>query len=106
MKAPKKFEFVVKWGATEVKFGREHPNLNHRFNSKAVVEIATARVRDETPGILIRTRHPDFEGDVFGTVHIDGGRERAKQLAEFVSARIGKTVEEVATEVHASGLFS
>ena len=107
MKAHKEFEFRVQWGATEVKFGREHPNINRSFNSKAVVESATAQLREERPpGVLIRVSHPEFEEGVSGTVRVDAGRDRAEQLAEFVSERKGKTIEKVAAEVHASGLFS
>jgi hypothetical protein len=64
-----------------------------------VVEAATANLSDEKPGVVLHVGHPDFEGGVSGIVFIDG-RERAKELAEFVSARKGKTVEEVASEIH------
>ena len=106
MQKQKDFEFRVQWGATERKFGREHPNLDRSFNSKAVVENATAHLRDEMPGILIQVSHPEFVEGVSGTVRVDSGLARAKELAEFVSKRKGKTIEEVAAEVRASGLFS
>ncbi len=98
----KEFDFRVAWGFVIKRLGREHPNTNRRFNSDAVVEIATVNLSDEKPGIVLHVSHPDFEGGVSGIVFIDG-QERARELAEFVSARKGKTVEEVASEIHTLG---
>jgi hypothetical protein len=95
----KEFDFRVAWGFVIKRLGREHPNTNRRFNSAAVVETATSNLSDERPGIVLQVSHRDFEGGVSGIVFIDS-QERAKELAEFVSARKGKTVEEVASEIH------
>jgi hypothetical protein len=95
----KEFDFRVAWGFVIARLGREHPNTNRRFNSDALVETAKANLSDERPGVVLHVSHPAFEGGVSGIVFIDG-RERAKELAEFVSARKGKTVEEIASEIH------
>ena len=97
-----KFDFRVAWGFVIARLGREHPNTNRRFNSDAVVETAKANLSGEKPGVVLHVSHPDFEGGVSGIVFIDG-RERSGYLAEFVSARKGKTVEEIASEIHMRG---
>jgi hypothetical protein len=99
----REFDFRVLWGFVIKRYDREHPNLDGSFNSIAVVQSATVHLNDELPGILLRASHPE-EGSLFGNVSIDT-RERAKELAEFVSARKGKTVENIAAEIRTLGLF-
>ncbi len=98
-------EFRVIWGIVEVKVGRDHPNINPRFNSEAAVESARVYLREANPGVLLHARHRDFEGGVLGSV-LTESRERAAELAAFLSERKGKTIDEVAAEVRASGFFN
>ena len=101
----KEFDFRVAWGFVIKRLGIEHPNTNRRFNSDAVVETATSNLSDEKPGVVLHVSHRDFEGGVSGIIFVDS-QERARELAEFVSARKGKTVEEVASEIHSLGCES
>jgi hypothetical protein len=101
----KTFDFRVVWGFTEVQYDRQHPNINSAFNSDAVIESAKVHFRGEEPGVLLQVSHREFKEEVSGSVLIDSP-ERAEKLAEFVSARKGKTVEQVEAEVRASGLFN
>jgi hypothetical protein len=99
--------FRVFWGFTLKRLDREHPNMDIGFNSVAIVETACVDVEliKGRTGILLHVSHLDYEGGVDGNVFIDG-LEEAKALAEFVSERKGKTVEQVAYEVRESGLFN
>jgi hypothetical protein len=101
----KEFEFRVLWGFVEARHDRRHPNINSAFNSDAVVESAKVHFRGEEPGVLLQVSHREFKEGVAGSVLIDSP-ERAEKLAEFVSARKGKTVEQIAADVLSSGLFN
>jgi hypothetical protein len=98
--------FRVHWGATLGRLDREHPNMDFRFNSVAIVETAVVDIElnEGQTGILLHVSHPDYKGGMYGNVFING-QEESKALAEFVSQRKGKTVEQVASEVRESGLF-
>jgi hypothetical protein len=106
-KFEKKFELRVVLGFVLKRMDREHPNLDWRFNSIARVETADIdlSLNDERTAILIRVSHPDFENGVFGSVSVNG-LGPAKALAAFVSARKGKTVEEVVREIRDLDTFN
>jgi hypothetical protein len=99
--------FQVIWGFTQKRFDREHPNLDWKLNSVAVIESAAVDIDAtnlERKAVLLKVSHPDYKEGVYGNILADSV-DRARSLAKFVAERKGEKVEQVEREFRASDLF-
>jgi len=81
------------WGFVLKKFGREHPNVDSTFNSRAILRRAYLKPY-EADSIEVVVEHHSFEERVTGTVLVvDGwGTKKFEALLESCS---GLTIEQI-----------
>jgi hypothetical protein len=81
------------WGVVLKKVGREHPNTDFTFNSRAIVYSAYAKPY-ESDAIEVEVAHPSFERKVTGTVLV-ADEQDSKAFAAFLNSCRGLTIEQI-----------
>lgn len=81
------------WGVVIKKLGREHPNTDYTFNSKAILLRAYPKPY-EPDAIEVEVRHPSFEGKVTGTVLV-AEHQDSKALAAFLDSCRRLTIDQI-----------